>query len=292
MKFAEYLRDLKDLTIATIYNISFQHKSLACLLIFLFTVTLTVNGDRAFTTSEKMNDAASIESPVDIADQAETAPIRSESNDQSPVTANTVQTSTYTVKSGDTLWDIAIACKTTVEQIIALNNLNGENLSIGQQLLVAGTVPQSQENKPVQIAKRSDPAVSRSGQSSQAGPTTSVVKKAAQYLNTPYVWGGARPGGFDCSGFVQYVFGQCGYKLPRTAADQASAGSSVSRKNLAPGDLVYFSTGGGGIDHIGIYVGNNKFIHSSSPRSGGVIYTSLSESYYANSYAGATRVTK
>lgn len=283
MRVKEYLIEIRDLIIATVCNISFQHRSLTCLLLLLITATVTVCGDRALMPGLNSSDFTA-EQTTAAMDMNDSSIAAAPDDQQKIITPNSVQTTTYTVKSGDTLWDIAVSCKTSVEQLMAINNLQGEKLSIGQQLIVAGTAPAPQ-NRSTQVA-------SRSGQSAQTPPTTSVVKKAAQYLNTPYVWGGERPGGFDCSGFVKYVFAQCGYKLPRTAAEQASVGTKVTRKNLAPGDLVYFATGGGGINHIGIYVGNNKFIHSSSPRSGGVIYTSLSDSYYANSYAGATRVTK
>lgn len=207
--------------------------------------------------------------------------------------ASNIPTTAYTVKPGDTLWSIASAYNTTVDQIKALNNLTTDNLSLDQKLIVAGPAPASSSSSnaastKTNTASKSTPTqvASRSSNSSLAG---SVLSKAAQYLHTPYVWGGTSPRGFDCSGFVQYVFRQYGYNLPRTAADQAAAGKKVSKKDLKPGDLVYFASGGS-IDHIGIYVGNGKFIHSSSPRSGGVIYTSLSESYYAARYAGATRI--
>lgn len=204
-------------------------------------------------------------------------------------------TTTYTVKPGDTIWSIARAYNTTVNEIKALNNLTTDNLSLEQKLIVASTasaVSPATSNSSNSASKTTasksvnTQVASRSSNSTLAG---SVLSKAAQYLHTPYVWGGTSPRGFDCSGFVQYVFRQYGYSLPRTAADQAAVGKKVSRSDLKPGDLVYFSSGGE-VNHIGIYVGSGKFIHSSSPRSGGVIYSSLSESYYAARYAGATRI--
>ena len=200
-------------------------------------------------------------------------------------------TTTYSVKSGDTIWSIARAYNTTVDQIKALNNLTSDNLSLDQKLIVAGTSSSNtasgtKTNTASKSTTNKTQVASRSSSTTLAG---SVLSKAAQYLHTPYVWGGTSPRGFDCSGFVQYVYRQYGYTLPRTAADQAGVGKKVSRSELKPGDLVYFASGGE-INHIGIYVGNGKFIHSSSPRSGGVIYSSLSESYYAARYAGAARI--
>ncbi len=115
-----------------------------------------------------------------------------------------------------------------------------------------------------------------------------IIATAKQYLGTPYLWGGITPKGFDCSGFVQYVFKAHGISLPRTSREQYTAGTYVSKANLQPGDLVFFDTGGNGISHLGIYIGNNQFIHSSTSK--GVVITSLSNTYWAPKYYGARRV--
>ena len=114
-----------------------------------------------------------------------------------------------------------------------------------------------------------------------------VVGIAMQYLGVPYVWGGASPSGFDCSGFVMYVYGQIGISLPHNAAMQySSVGVSVSRSELAPGDLVFFD----GLGHMGMYIGGGQFIHA--PHTGDVVkISSLNDSWYASTYVGAKRVT-
>lgn len=116
-----------------------------------------------------------------------------------------------------------------------------------------------------------------------------IVSVAKQYLGVPYVWGGTSPSGFDCSGFIQYVFRQCGYSLSRTADTQYYDGTPVSYSNLQPGDLVFFvnTYATSGISHIGIYIGGDQFIHAAS---GGVKISSLSESYYSSRYYSACRV--
>lgn len=115
-----------------------------------------------------------------------------------------------------------------------------------------------------------------------------IIATAKRYIGVPYVWGGATPSGFDCSGFVQYVFKAHGIVLPRTSKEQYTVGKYVSKANLRPGDLVYFNTSGSGVSHLGIYIGNNQFIHSSSSK--GVTITSLSNSYWSARYLGARRV--
>ena len=117
-----------------------------------------------------------------------------------------------------------------------------------------------------------------------------IVAFAKQYLGVPYVWAGASPSGFDCSGFVSYVFKSFGYSTMRTAEDiYCNNGSSVSRENLQPGDAVFFASSSQAIGHTGIYIGGGQFIHASSG-SGRVIISSLSETYYANMYVGAKRI--
>ena len=124
---------------------------------------------------------------------------------------------------------------------------------------------------------------------------SAVVALAQQYLGVRYVYGGASPNAFDCSGFSMYIMMQFGYNLPHTATGQwlSGQGTKVSYAEMMPGDLVFFCDPsrslGKACSHAGIYVGNGQFIHASSSKNG-VIYSDLSRGYYHNSYVGAIRL--
>ncbi|MBR1590813.1 MAG: C40 family peptidase [Acidaminococcaceae bacterium] len=118
--------------------------------------------------------------------------------------------------------------------------------------------------------------------------STKILKTAAQYKGVPYVFGGTTPRGFDCSGYVQYVFAKHGVRLTRTADTQALEGKYVSRKALRPGDLVFFTTYEPGASHVGIYAGNNRFWNATSSR--GIMLSDLTDSYWGPRYYTARRI--
>ncbi|RFU61164.1 C40 family peptidase [Peribacillus glennii] len=135
--------------------------------------------------------------------------------------------------------------------------------------------------------------VSKSGSNSvvkaasTSSKSASLVATAKKYMNVPYVWGGSTPKGFDCSGFINYVFDKsANVNLPRTVADIYKKGVRVSTPQV--GDLVFFETYKPGASHAGIYIGNRQFIHSSS--SNGVSISSLNNSYWSPRYLGAKRI--
>ncbi len=123
---------------------------------------------------------------------------------------------------------------------------------------------------------------------STAGKGQKIADYALSFVGYPYVYGGSSPSGFDCSGFVQYVYKQNGYSVNRTATAQLADGYWVSYSDMKPGDIIYFGYGNTAT-HVGIYIGDGKFVHAQNS-STGVVITSLSESYYANRYLCAHRI--
>jgi cell wall-associated NlpC family hydrolase len=116
-----------------------------------------------------------------------------------------------------------------------------------------------------------------------------VSGTALELRGTPYRNGGADPNGFDCSGFVWYVFARHGLSVPRTVDDQWRVGTEVQPSDLEPGDLVFFSTTSRGASHVGIVIGGDSFVHA--PSSSGVVRVErLGASYWASRYVGARRI--
>jgi cell wall-associated NlpC family hydrolase len=166
-----------------------------------------------------------------------------------------------------------------------------------------GAVAPSSHPAP-RTAAPSDPAtpapVDRSGVApshpapSHAAPGTSLdpyalVGTALALRGTPYRNGGTNPQGFDCSGFTQYVFSQYGLWLPREVREQFRVGKSVKTNDLAPGDILFFTTTDPGPSHVGIAIGGDQFVHA--PSSSGVVRVErLSSSYWSPRYLGARRI--
>ncbi|MCI6053863.1 C40 family peptidase [Dysosmobacter sp.] len=130
-----------------------------------------------------------------------------------------------------------------------------------------------------------------------ASDNSDIVATAKQYLGVRYVYGGASPSGFDCSGFTMYIYKQYGYSLPHTATGQWQSGLGTriwGISALQPGDLVFFNdparNAGKACSHAGIYIGNGQFIHSSSSSSGGVIISDLTSGYYNTYFVGGIHV--
>ena len=121
-----------------------------------------------------------------------------------------------------------------------------------------------------------------------------MLKNAKRHLGENYVWGGTKPNAFDCSGYMQYLYRKEGVELPRTAYEQSKVGKKVSRFELKKGDLLFFLTDksrGIPVTHVGMYLGNDKFIHAASKKKG-IIVSSFSKSRYSRLFVTARRIIK
>jgi cell wall-associated NlpC family hydrolase len=111
-----------------------------------------------------------------------------------------------------------------------------------------------------------------------------AARIAQSYLGVPYIWSGASPSGFDCSGLVSYVYGRLGVSIPHNAAQQFRFGTPVDRAELVPGDVVFFDH----LRHNGIYVGDGRFVHATTP--GGVKMARLEDDWFRKRWVGARRL--
>ncbi|MEA3490743.1 MAG: LysM peptidoglycan-binding domain-containing protein, partial [Campylobacterota bacterium] len=218
------------------------------------------------------------------------------------------KSTSYTVKSGDTLYEIALKHNTTVDKLKKANNLKSEKLKLGQVIAMKGSPKSSKKvakaktkpRKRVASSKKSSPRklVLEAGSKKSLfskwsrGGSSLKLGDAKKHLGKRYVWGAAGPSTFDCSGFTSYICKKSGVSVPRTSIKQSKVGKRVKRKNLKAGDLVFFDTSKrhrGYVNHVGIYIGNNKFIHASSAKKR-VVITSLNKPFYKSRFKWGSRV--
>ncbi len=187
-----------------------------------------------------------------------------------------VETEKYVVKRGETLHTISKSAGTSVEEIKKLNKLTSTALKIGQVLLLPGVEREEEFEEEVDVEEMllepvaqkeeqnqeiSAPGEKRNGSSEERNVFVRVVKT---FLGVPYRLGGSTLKGIDCSAFVKKIYEIFNVYLPRTAREQFRFGKKVDKGQLEKGDLVFFKTRRGENTHVGIYIGNNEFVHASS----------------------------
>ncbi|MED1471911.1 peptidoglycan endopeptidase [Bacillus salipaludis] len=191
----------------------------------------------------------------------------------------------YIVKSGDTLGGIASRAGMTVAELKTLNHLSSDRIYVGQKLKIKGSSVSVTES--TQTENQTQTQTQTQKPSSSGDVSAKIVSTAKSLMGIPYVWGGSTPSGFDCSGFIYYVANQAGIEIGRLTADGYYNRSYYVDKPKA-GDLVFFeNTYKSGISHVGIYIGNNQFIHADPDR--GIAISSLNISYFKEHFASFKR---
>ncbi|OGW40875.1 MAG: hypothetical protein A2Y97_14230 [Nitrospirae bacterium RBG_13_39_12] len=202
--------------------------------------------------------------------------------------------SSYTVKKGDNLWIIAKRFNMSVKELKVLNSLKTKTLKPGQKIFLAHDVEtdepkiyktmlsQNHLNEELEKANESE-------ETSETGMKDRLIIFAKKLINIPYRFGGSSLMGIDCSAYVQKVYRLVGINLPRSARAQFKEGEPVDSDELSIGDLVFFRTYASFPSHVGIYMGNNLFIHASS-RGRKVTIDSLNTPYYLKRFIGAKRL--
>jgi peptidoglycan DL-endopeptidase LytE len=204
----------------------------------------------------------------------------------------------YTVKKGDTLLRVARTQGTTVSAIKNINSLRTSNLKVGQKLRlsVASTKPSEASVKKVTLESVTlqHPKVAELEKAEVlAGPVRLQLAKAGlDFIGTRYRIQGESPKtGFDCSGFVKTVFRKFNIDLPRSSREQYRVGEKVGKDELQAGDLVFFSGGGKTPNHVGIYLGDNLFVHAAR-KARQVIVSSLDKNWYVQRFLGGRRLSE
>lgn len=216
----------------------------------------------------------------------------------------------HTVKEGETLYRISLMYGVSLEELKRVNNLHSDILFVGQKLKIPQVAKLEETpfvlEKPKGLEREKEESLSEKFEKSllkkknyltpvmltkeeEKALMQKFIEISSNYADRRYRLGGNGEGYLDCSAFVKLVYEELGIKLPRSSVEQFQVGIPVEREELLPGDLVFFKTRGNRISHVGIYLGDNRFIHISSSRKR-ISIDSLEDPYYKKRYAGAKRV--
>ena len=235
--------------------------------------------DETTTNKEEANnqeESKTTETPIKTAYISETkVNVRKEADKNSEVVVKLTQNTSVEVYAEENGWSKI--------------KVDGKEGYVSSDLLSDQKVEVTKKNN---VTSRSSTTVREEKQTTQAvssGKGSTVVATAKNYIGSKYVYGATGPTSFDCSGFTSYVYKLHGISLNRTAQAQYSNGTSVSRGNLQPGDLIMFGSSASSINHVAIYIGNGNIVHAANP-SRGVTIDSINSGYYDKNYVGARRI--
>jgi peptidoglycan DL-endopeptidase LytE len=209
----------------------------------------------------------------------------------------------YSVQAGDSLYRIAKEFRTTPDALKSLNRLKDNTIKVGQVIKVPVSKTAAAKSAPSNTAEATrtpnetyisaapgGSADSDQANNSEASSTRLKLKQAGfDLIGERYRFGASGNGAFDCSGLVKSLFSKFNIDLPRSSKEQFKQGQKVSKDELQIGDLVFFSSGGTQPTHVGIYVGDNKFLHAAR-KARQVVVSDLSKIWYTMRYLGARRV--
>ncbi len=208
----------------------------------------------------------------------------------------------YVIRKGDSLAKIARVYKTSPEVLMFANGLKSDKLKIGQEIRIPTVPTPRAKNEHLKMAEAAlsanelsissaSPAQGISSMGSGEEPLRIRLRKPGfEWIGVRYrVSGGSEKNGFDCSGLVKRLFSKFNIDLPRSSREQYKQGEKVDRDKLEAGDLVFFSSGGDLPTHVGIYIGDNKFLHAAR-KAKQVIVSDLNKFWYTMRYLGARRV--
>ncbi|MEW6616131.1 MAG: NlpC/P60 family protein [Thermodesulfobacteriota bacterium] len=198
---------------------------------------------------------------------------------------------TYTVKRGDSIWKIAKRFNIDADELKGINNLKTDRLKPGSKILLEQKAEpvKTKTNEIPLLQAHTDEEIEGVLESEKYSLEKKVTLIAKKFLNIPYRFGGNSLNGIDCSAFVKKVYGMIDINLPRSAREQFSEGNSVVKEELSVGDLVFFRTYASFPSHVGIYLGDNLFIHASSIDKK-VTIDSLETPYYMKRFIGGKKV--
>ena len=254
--------------------------------------------DETTTNKEEANnqeESKTTETPIKTAYISETkVNVRKEADKNSEVVVKLTQNTSVEVYSEENGWSkIKVDGK---EGYVSSDLLSDKKVEVTKTTnnTTTNTTNNKTNNttKKNNVTSRSSTTVREEKQTTQAvssGKGSTVVATAKNYIGSKYVYGATGPTSFDCSGFTSYVYKLHGISLNRTAQAQYSNGTSVSRGNLQPGDLIMFGSSASSINHVAIYIGNGNIVHAANP-SRGVTIDSINSGYYDKNYVGARRI--